>query len=491
MSEPHRQILRATSIIGGASLVNVLIGLLRNKVAALILGPVGIGLVGIFHNLILTGATLAAFGIGNAGTRQIVEAGEDETARKTARSAVVIAAWVLAVSGGLLFFMARQPIAALVLGDKELAASVGWLALGVTLLVGTIAQNALLTGYRRIGDLARVSVFSAALGAALGVGALLLWQQNGLLAFVLLSPFATFLVGLWFVQRLPRPVPVRPTLTELAPHWRPLARLGFAFTVGSLISTAGQLTVRSLVQRELGGEALGHFQAAWTISLNYIGFILTAMAADYYPRLTAAMRDRVEAVRTVNHQAEVALLLAGPVLVGTVALAPWIVQLLYSSKFVPAAELLRWQIAGDLLKIAGWPLGFVLLAAGRGRLFVITEATAAALLVGVAAVALPATGLIGPGIAYLTSYFVYVLMVFALARKLIGFAPSRAVLLVLTAIALSLSATAALTWLAPLAGSIVGVLLASLLAGLAAVRLQHALPSPLANLIGLLPGAAR
>lgn len=491
MSDSHRQILRATSIIGGASLANVLIGLLRNKVAALILGPVGIGLVGIFHNLVLAGATLAACGIGNAGTRQIVEAGDDEPAREVARYAVVIAAWVLAIGGGLLFYLARQPIASLVLGRPEWAGSVGWLALGVALLIGTIAQNALLTGYRRIGDLARVSVLSAFLGTALGVGALLLWREDGLLAFVLLSPVATFLIGLWFVRRLPQLSRARPAIRELAPHWRTLARLGFAFTLGALISTAGQLAVRSLVQRELGGEALGHFQAAWTISLNYIGFILTAMAAHYYPRLTAAMRDKAEAVRTVNHQAEVALLLAGPVLVGTVALAPWIVQLLYSSKFLAAAELLKWQIAGDLLKIAGWPLGFVLLAGGRGRAFVVTEAIAAALLVGITTIALPATGLIAPGIAYLTSYFVYLLMVFALARRLIGFAPSRAVLQLFAAIALCLVATAALTWFMPRVGSIGGVLLGAALAWFAAVRLQHALPSPLADLVRLLPGGAR
>ena len=41
----HRRILRATSIIGGATLVSLIIGLVRNKAVALIGGPAFVLLV--------------------------------------------------------------------------------------------------------------------------------------------------------------------------------------------------------------------------------------------------------------------------------------------------------------------------------------------------------------------------------------------------------------------------------------------------------------
>ena len=491
MSEAHRQILRATSIIGGSSLVNVAIGLLRNKVAALILGPAGIGLVGLFHNLMQTGAALAAFGIGNVGTRQLAEAAENEQAQAVARRALATAAMALAVLGGLLMFLARRPIAELVLGRADWADTVGWLSMGLALLVGTVAQNGLLTGLRRLGDLARVSVASAIVGTAAGLAVLLVWREQGLLAFVLVFPLATFLVGAYFVRRLPRAGAPRPRLGELVPQWRTLARLGLAFTVGALVGTAGQLAVRSLVGRRLGPESLGLFQAAWTISMNYIGFILTAMAADYYPRLTAAMRDPREAVQRVNGQAEVALLLAGPVLVGTVALAPWIVQLLYSTDFVAAAALLRWQIAGDLIKIACWPLGFTLLAAGRGRAFMLTEALGAGVLVGVTAILLPRAGLLAPGMGYVATYLVYLVVVFALAGRLIGYRPSAPAMQALLVVGIALLGTATMTAADPWTGSAVGLAAAAALTWFAAVRLHHALPRRIAALLAFLPGVGR
>ena len=47
-----------------------------------------------------------------------------------------------------------------------------------------------------------------------------------------------------------------------------------------------QLWIRVDVGNVLGIHAVGQFQASWTISQQYIDFILAAMAADYYPRLT-------------------------------------------------------------------------------------------------------------------------------------------------------------------------------------------------------------
>ncbi len=110
--------------------------------------------------------------------------------------------------------------------------------------------------------------------------------------------------------------------------------------------------------------------------MTYIGFVLTAMGTDYYPRLTAAIHDHATVNRLVNEQTEVALLLAGPVFLAMLGLAPWVIQLLYSSRFRPAVDVLRWQMLGDVLKVASWPLGFIILAAGDGRTFMLTESLA-------------------------------------------------------------------------------------------------------------------
>lgn len=477
----YRQILRSSSIIGGASVINIGIGLLRTKLAAMLLGPAGIGLIGLYANLVSTASTVAGLGFGNVGTRQIAEAAGTADLQKvaTARRALFWGTLVLALVGALAFWLLRQPLSAYVLAMPALAGEVGWLALGVALTVAAASQNALLRGLRRVGDIARVSVGSALLSTAFGVGALLQWGRDGLLVYVLAAPLASFLLGHWFVRKLPGlAAESSASLREMADQWSVMARLGFAFMVAGLAGTVGALVVRSLVQRELGAPALGHFHAAWALSMQYIGFVLGAMGTDFYPRLTAVINDHAAVNALVNEQTEVALLLAAPVLLAVMALAPWIIELLYTSQFGEAVEVLRWQMLGDVLKIASWPLGFILLAAGAGRIFVVSEWTAAIIFAAGTYFLLPFMELAATGASFLAMYFAYLLVVYVLARRRTGFHWTRAVSCLATAVFLAALTIALVSSRWPLIGGSLGVCVAAGFGvfGIRRLRIRGALP---------------
>ena len=483
----YRQILRSTSIIGGASVINILIGLVRIKVAAVLLGPTGVGLIGLFSNLIAAAANVAALGMGTVGTRQIAAAnglGELQ-AVSVARRALFWGTLVMAVVGALVFWLLRGVLATRVLADSARSNEVGWLALGVGLTVACGSQGALLNGMRRIGDLARISVYSAALATVLGVGSLLLWHEKGLLVYLLLTPVISFLVGGWYVARLPKVHASRTPLRALAQQWGSLARLGVAFMLAGLALTLGQLVIRTLVQRELGAEALGLFEAAWIISMTYIGFVLRAMGTDYYPRLSAVINDHAAVNKLVNEQTEVALLLAGPVFLSMLGLAPWVIELLYSSKFSEAAVVLRWQVLGDILKVASWPLGFVILAAGDGRTFLFSDTLAIAVFVLCVWLGLPYLGLQITGIGFLLMYTVYLPLVYWLARRRTGFRWARNVFVKISCLLILGTLVAGVgVWNGFLGGAL-GVIFASAWSLVALNRVAHmtTVSGPLARLL--------
>ena len=99
--------------------------------------------------------------------------------------------------------------------------------------------------------------------------------------------------------------------------------------------------------------------------MTYVGFLLGAMGADYYPRLTEVIHDKVAAVRLMNDQAQLGLAIGGPVLLLLIGLAPWVITLLYSNAFEPAVTLLQWQMVGNVFKLASWAMSFSIVAAGR------------------------------------------------------------------------------------------------------------------------------
>jgi PST family polysaccharide transporter len=415
--------LKSSAIIGGSSVINILISLLRVKIVAVLLGPAGIGLVSLLQNLMTTGSQISALGLGNAGTRQIAEAAGSNEQEKidTARRALFWGTLLLSAIGGVALWLLRDVLAEHVLNDASLAPTVGWLGIGVALSVASGSQSALLTGMRRIGDIARSQITSAFLSTLLGVGAIGWLGEKGLVLYLLSVPFVGFIVGHVFVARLPGVKTPRSSLPALAGQWKVMVRLGFAFMLAGLAGTLGQLAVRTLVQRDLGAESLGYFQAAWAISMTYLGFIAGAMATDYYPRLTAVISNHERAIRLVNEQTEVALLLAGPVLLAMLGLAPWVIHLLYSAEFAPATSILRWQLLADVLKIISWPMGYVIIAYGKSTLFMLTEASVMAIFVVVTWLLLPHFQLEATGIAFLILYLVYLPMMLIVTRLMIGF----------------------------------------------------------------------
>ena len=418
----YHRILKTSSVIAGASMVNIVVGIVRMKVAAVILGPGGIGLVGLFQNLIATAGSIAALGTGTVGIQRIAEStsaqgGDDSLA---VRRALVWGTAALAALGTFIFWLLREPLAAVVVGDRSYAASVGWLALGVafTVLCGT--QNALLAGMRRIRGIAVLNVASSLCSTLVGVVVLYLVGDKGIVAFVLAIPIVTFAIGLYLTARLPAATGTA-SLHRIATQWNSMTRLGFLVMLASAAYGLSVLGMRSIVAHALGADALGHFHASWAISVVYAGLIFQAMGADYHPRLASALGDDARFNRTVNEQAEVLLLLAAPLLLAVLALAPWIIRIAYSAEFGEAVTLLRWQVLGDVLKVASWPIGFVNLVTGDSRRYFVAEIVASTVLFTTAWICLPHFGLNATGVAFFVMNLAYLLVVARFAAHRTGF----------------------------------------------------------------------
>lgn len=482
----YRRILKNSSIIGGSSVANVGIGLIRTKALALLLGPMGVGIASLYIGFLNTAGTLATMGLGTVGTRQIAESFSKEDARAVAvaRRAMFWGTLVLAVAAMLAVWSLRSALAGWILGSSSYASAIGWLAIGVGMLVAAASQSALLQGMYRIGDLARVTIGASILNAALGIGFLWKWGQHGLIGYVVVGPIATFAVGHFYVSRLPKAGKYAIAWPEVTREWSALLRLGVAYVGAGLSLTLTQLWIRIFLSKALGRAPLGQYQSAWTISMYYVSFILTAMAADYYPRLTAVIHDHERARRLVNEQSEIALLLSAPVFVGMMAIAPWVMHLLYSAQFAPAVVLLRWQVLGDVLKVASWPLSFVILAAGDGKTYFWSEC-ATNLLTAVLIITLaPVVGLRITGIAYLATYLFYLPLVFWLARKRTAFSWSRPVYRLVAGAFVACVAVWGLAVFLGRWGMLIGIVFAAWLAVFALGRISHmgALTGPMGRL---------
>lgn len=460
MSGSRSETYSSSFVIGGAALVSLVSGLIRTKVAALVLGPSGVGLIGLFQNAVSLSSGIFGLGIGSSATRQVAAGLADTDREKSvaARHALRILSLSLAVAGSTIFYLARHFIAARLLGDPGFAPALGWLSAAVGLTIFAGSQTALLTGHRKIKAVAVTSVVSAILASILAIAGLRFGGTTAAALFVLAVPLAGALVGA---------VVLNLVLPGLSDHRRPSSRavveegrsmiwLGMGFMLSMLVASGAQLWARTVIAGGAGLAGLGQFQAAWIISMSYMSLILQAMSTDYFPRLSAVIAKGENPSQLVNEQIEAALALAGPILVFVMVFTELTVAILYSSHFAQSAAILKWQIGGDLLKLASWPIGFVLLAQGRSIAFVMAEIAGWAVFLAVSALGLPVLGLEATGIAFLAMYIAYTAVVWVMVRSSVRLMVSRRVVISIAGGLALLALIAAVQRIAPIAAIILG-----------------------------------
>ena len=418
----YGQILKSSVLIGGSSVVSMGLLAVRTKVMAVLLGPAGVGLFGLYWSITELTRSVTGMGINSSGVRQIAESAGTVDARRIACTATTLrrVAFYFGAFGALVLLCFSKPVSRLTFGDYD---HTGWVALlSLAVLLGNISggQTAFVQGMRQVSYLARMNVLGALYGTLLSIPIIYFFRENGV-APSLVCVVAMSVVTSWWYARKIKIESVSVGMRQIVNETSDLLKLGAVFVASGLIFTGVAYLIRIIVLHRFGVEAAGFYQAAWILGGVYVGFILQAMGADFYPRLTAVARDNPECNRLVNEQAEVGLLLAVPGVLATLTFAPLVMDIFYSTKFEPAVEILRWICLGMVLRVISWPMGFILIAKGARGLFFWTELLSGILQVGLVWVCVLAFGVNGTGIAFFASYVAYWIAVYAVVRHVSGF----------------------------------------------------------------------
>ncbi len=408
--------------MGGASVANVAFSVVRSKAIAVLLGPQGVGLMGLYSSIADLAQALGALGIHEAGVRQVAEAAGEGDEDKIARTARVMrwASLALGLLGAVLLAALSFPVAHLTFGDGQHAAGVALLSAAVFFRLLAGGQGALLQGMRRIGDLARISVIGSLFGTLVSIPMVYVLGEDGIVPSLVAMAAFSFLVSWWYAKGIGTGSRVSPR-TAIGAEAAALLRLGLAFMTSTLLAVASAYVVRIIVMAHEGVAGAGFYQAAWALGGIYAGFILQAMGTDFYPRLTAAAHDDAECNRLVNEQAQVGLLLAGPGVIATLVLAPVVVRIFYTPEFQPAADLLRWICLGMMLRVIAWPMGFIVIAKGARMIFICTELAASVVHIGLAWLLVGEFGVVGAGAAFLGLYVWHTILIYLVVRRMSGF----------------------------------------------------------------------
>jgi antigen flippase len=423
----YGEILRSSALIGGSAVLSTAITIIRTKVLAVLLGPAGFGLIGVYGSISDLARSIAGMGINNSGVRQIAEAVASGDAKRIARTITVLRriSILFGLLGAALLFISCVQISMLTFGSEQHTAAVALLSVAVFFRLVADGQGALIQGMRRISDLAKMRVLGALFGTIVSIPLVYFFREDGVVPSLIGIAAMSVVTSWWYSHNVKISRPAM-TASQAKNEVGSLLKFGLAFMANGFLTMGAAYAVRIMVLRNVGLEEAGLYQAAWSLGGLYCDYIYQGIFADFYPRLVGAAQDNRQCNRMVNEQTQAALLFAGPGVIATLTFAPLAIALFYSPEFYAAVDVLRWICIGAAFRVVYQPIGFIIVAKGQQKLFLLTELAWAAANVGLAWLSVRSFGLSGAGIAFLGSYAFYGLMMYPIARRQSNFRWSAA-----------------------------------------------------------------
>lgn len=423
----YRRILRSSSVMGGAAGITMLFGIIRTKFSAILIGSSGIGLLASYMSIQAVIGTVVGLGLQSSIVNKIASsvAAQDQFSLGRAALTSRRLCWLSGLTGAIATIGLSAPLSQWTFGNSEHVLDVS--IIGLSLLPANLAGglSGVIQGMQRIADLAKINAIVAAVGTLISVGIYATIGSQGIALAILVTSLVQLLVSMFFAQRLPVPK-ASMTWLESAREAGGLLRLGLVMMWSALMVSVVGYVINTIIASHNNLSALGIYSASYALSSLFVNFVLGAMGADYFPRLVNASTNNESMNRIVNEQMEIGLLLVVPGLLLTLVLAPWMIKLLYTSEFLPAANLLQWFAIGCFIRVLQWPMGFVQLALSKEKIFFLTQTSFTMLNMLLAWVGIRLLGIEGISIAFLCMYLVALFTIFLVTRALTGFSFSAA-----------------------------------------------------------------
>ena len=424
----YTHILKYTGLFGGMQGMNILIGIVRTKLVALILGAEGMGLVSLFTSTISFISSATNLGLPTSSVKtlsEVYEGGDRELLRKKV-SLVRSLSLAAALTGMLVCLLFSSLFDELTFswGSHKLHFALLAPIVGMMVLIGT--EMSILKSVRQLKQMALISTLNMVSALIISVPIYYFFGQRGIIPALTLMVLVQLLFTLHYSKKVfPLEVSFRNNVFKEGSE---MLRLGLAFLASGLFTTGADFLIRSYFSKYASLEVLGIFNAGFMLTTTYAGMVFMAMETDYFPRLSGVNKD-VEAYNLmINRQIEVTLLLIAPMLLGFMIFMPLVVPVLYTPSFMPCVPMAQVIVLALYLRAMKLPVAYLTLAKADCRLFLVLEGYSSILMVTAVILGYRFWNLEGAGWGLFVTGLVDIVVIWVVAHFRYGYEVSPMVL---------------------------------------------------------------
>lgn len=426
----YKSIFKATSIFGGVQVFNIMVTLIRSKFVAILIGTAGMGLNGLFMSSLNLIKTISSLGISESAVRDISKAHSTGDTEHIGKTFTVFRRWIwITAALGIAITILFSPLLSKAsFGSTKHTLS--YILLSVTFLFGALSGGiyTFLRGTRQIKYLAQANIVGSIAGLFAALPVFYFYGIDGVVPAIILTALGNYLVSLYFRTKV-KFDKVNINWSETFSLGKPMVQLGLSLTLINLMTTAIAFALNAFISKTGNLSDLGLYNAGQAIVEGYVGMVFTAMATDYFPRLAGVIGEDHKWKQLVNEQAELVIIILSIVLVLLISTTPILIRILLSKEFMASQDFILWAVLSIPLKGLVWVTGFVMLAKGDNKYFLVVELITNVILLGLNMFFYTYYGLNGLGISIIISYFLFTIIMMVVLKSRYSFDFSKDVIL--------------------------------------------------------------
>ena len=399
----YSHILKYTGLFGGVQGISILVGIIRNKIVAWLLGPEGMGLISLFNSTIKLVSDSTNLGLSMSAVREISDAYENDDKEHLQHAIKLIRSWsCLTALLGLFVCIAMSSWLdkwTFSWGDHTLHFIL--LSPVVALMALTGGETAILKGTRKLKQLMQISIYNVILSLFVVVPLYYIWGESAIVPTLFLLALVQMILTISFSFRL-YPYHFSFNRSQMS-EGLGMVQLGISFVIAGILGSGADFVIRSYLNKVGSLDTVGLYNAGYVMTIIYAGMVFSAMETDYFPRLSGISGTGTKLNDTVNKQIEVSLLLISPMLVAFMIALPILLPLLYTGKFMPVLGMMQITVLAMYMRAIKLPISYLPLAKGDSFSYLLMESIYDIIVVTLVMLGYKYLGLTGTGIALTTA----------------------------------------------------------------------------------------
>lgn len=393
-------------------------GFVSSKIVAILTGPAGVAIIGAFSNFISIVLIFANGAINTGVVKYTAEYdGNDDQLKSLFSTSLKISVYCSVATGLLLILLAPYCSAWLLATDIYTNVI---RVLGITIVLYSLNTLliSILNGKGQIKSYTVVNAVGSIIGLIMTVGLVYFYNVQGALYSLVLTPSIVLFVTASLIIKAPWfkwdyfKQAFNRTIGKKLSHFSLMA------LVSAITVPVSEIILRNMVIAKVSITSAGYWQGMMKVSDGYLLLITTSLSIYYLPKLSS-LKTNEELRKEIFSGYKIII---PAVLLGCCAiyfLRFLIIRILYTSDFLQMESLFIWQLIGDFLKISAWVLSYLMLAKAMTKAFILTEVIFSVSYVVLGYIFLNIFQLKGITMAFAANYFIYLITMILLFRKLL------------------------------------------------------------------------